>query len=197
MSVLLALFLFAWLSRGFWALKIGESLICAEQSSRSDAFLLDNFDPNYLVFERANALQRSGVASRVFVPIETFSDLETSNPVAEGLAELMARVARLEPIEFIPIDTRREPITLNAAMQIRNALTRQHVTSVTVVTPAFRSRRSVLIYRAVMVPAGIRVDCVPVFGERTANNWTHSWHGMEEVMQQFIKLQYYRFWVLR
>ena len=71
-----------------------------------------------------------------------------------------------------------------------------HENGVIVVTPAFRSRRSVLVYRTVLRPAGIEVHCVPVVGTYRPDNWTSSWHGIQDVTEQFIKLQYYRFYVL-
>ena len=62
--------------------------------------------------------------------------------------------------------------------------------------PAFRSRRTFLIYNAVLRLAGIQVGCAPVFGMTTVHNWMKSWHGMQSVALQFFKLQYYRFYVL-
>ena len=64
------------------------------------------------------------------------------------------------------------------------------------VTPGMRSRRSDLVYRSVLAPAGISVLCVPVFGRSTPDNWWHTWHGIQEVLEQSGKLQYYRFYVL-
>jgi len=108
----------------------------------------------------------------------------------------MARVARLTNMQVIPI-VETEPISLNSANQIRDFLLKERVRSVIVVTPGFRSRRSLLVYNTVFSPAQIAVGCVPVFGLRTMTNWTTTWHGLEDVALQFSKLQYYRLWVLR
>src|SRR5207244_13000096 len=89
-----------------------------------------------------------------------------------------------------------EPTWIKVAYQIRNFLTNRSLRSVIVVAPAFRSRRSSLVYRAVLRPAGIHVYCMPVLGDNTPENWTATWHGIEDVMEQFIKLQFYRFYVL-
>jgi hypothetical protein len=178
-----------------WAPAIGNSLVCSEQILPSDAFLVENFDADYLVFEHTRTLQASGVAVKAYVPVLKDEKHGGLNVVLKGTAELMARVAWLESMEFIPIDE-REPISLNAAMQIRDVLAGQKVKSVIVVTPGFRSRRSMMVYDSVLAPAGITVRCSPVFGQKTADNWTQTWHGIQEVLQQFIKLQYYRFWVL-
>jgi len=45
--------------------------------------------------------------------------------------------------------------------------------------------------------AGIATSSVTVFGARTPENWTQTWHGFEEVAKQFIKLQYYQLFVRR
>jgi hypothetical protein len=195
LSVLLFGILIVSLTRGFWTVKIAQTLVCKEQNPHSDALLLENFDPDYLVFERAAALQKAGIAARIFVPVPA-EDAEMPNTVFKGIAEVMARVAWLQEIEFIPIHE-VEPISLNAANQIRDFLTAQHLKSVIVVAPAFRSRRSSLVYNARLTPAGVTVGCVPVFGTNTPEDWTETWHGIQDVALQFFKLQYYRFYVLR
>jgi hypothetical protein len=182
-------------TRGFWMLKIGQSLVCTEEMSPSDVILVENFDPHYLVFERAAALHKAGFAARVLVPTQTSRDPERADLVSQGIAELMARVARLQDPTILPIRI-REPVSLNAAYQVRDFLIKEHLRSVIVVTDGFRSKRSALVYHAVLDPAGIKVGCMPVFGERTPRNWTKMWHGIEEVTEQFLKLQYYRFHVL-
>src|SRR5579862_4418877 len=119
-SVLFFLLVTGWISRGFWKARIGQSLVCQEGMRRSDAVLVENFDPDYLVFERAAALQRKGVADRVFVPIPSVES-DALNIVSEGIAEVMMRVARLQTVQFIPI-VETEPISLNSANQIRDFL---------------------------------------------------------------------------
>src|SRR5439155_10712211 len=118
---------------------------------------------DYLLFERAAALEKAGVAPTTLVPVEASPDATVANPVSSGIAEVMARQARLRAWRMIPFRT-IEPISLNAALQIRARLTADRITSVIVVAPGFRSRRSFLVYRATLGTAGIAVRCVPVFG---------------------------------
>ena len=183
------------LTHGFWATQIGGSLVCAEDLAPSDAILVENFDPRSLVFERAAALERAGVAPRVLVTVDGSGEPGVANAFSSGLAELMARRARLRNWEVIPING-IEPISLNAAVQIRDHLAADPIKSLIVVTPGFRSRRSSLVYRAVLGGVGVRVHCLPVFGTRAPDRWTDTWHGIEDVGEQFFKLQYYRFYVL-
>jgi hypothetical protein len=195
LALLMLVMLLVSVTRGFWMLRIGQSLMCTEEMSPGDVILVENFDPHYLVFERAAALHKAGLAARVVVPTQASRDTERADYVSQGIAELMARVARLQHVEILPIRL-HEPVSLNAAYQIRDFLIKEHLRSVIVVTDGFRSKRSALVYHAVLDPAGIKVGCMPVFGVKTPKNWTVTWHGIEEVTEQFLKLQYYRFYVL-
>lgn len=175
---------------------IGQSLVCPEEVVPSAAILIENFDPDYLLFERAAALREAGWSARVLVPVQAAGPpAEGPNPVASGIAALMSRLARMGSLDIIPIQN-VEPYTLNAAYQIRDILTREHLGSILLVVPGFRSRRSALTYEAVLASAGVRVHCVPVFGERTPENWAATWHGIQAIAEQLIKLQFYRLYVL-
>jgi hypothetical protein len=193
-GVLVAVVLVGALTREFWIGTIGWSLVCARDVARSDVILIENFDPDYLVFERAAELEKVRLAQRVLVPVPGSSDPAVPN-VMRGVAELMARQARIGAWEMVPIQE-TEPIALNVAFQIRDHLIRQQVKSVIVVTGGFRSRRSALIYRSVLGDGGTQVRCDPVFGQTGPERWAQTWHGIQTVVQEFLKLQYYRFYVL-
>jgi uncharacterized SAM-binding protein YcdF (DUF218 family) len=190
--VLIAIFI---VPHRFWAGQIGNSLVCKKQIEPSDALLLENFDLNYHVFERAAALQKAGVASRALVPslvtVKPSGVLESSMRVTR----LVAQTAKLETFDLIPV-REIEPITQNAARQIRDFLKKENIKSVVFVTPGFRSRRSELVFDEELTAHGIRVGCSPVFANVNPENWTSTWHGMQQVIEQFFKLQYYRFYVL-
>lgn len=185
----------ATLTSGWWSGPVGRSLVCAEQVAPSDAILVENFDPTYLLFERAATLEKAGLARITLVPVEASPDPKVANPVSAGVAEVMARQARLREWRTIPIQ-HIEPISLNAALQIRARLAGERIKSVIVVAPGFRSHRSSLVYRATLGAAGVKVYCVPVFNRTTPETWTHTWHGIQEVVEEVLKLQYYRFYAL-
>jgi hypothetical protein len=184
-----------WFSSGWWSAVIGRSLVCRGDPAPSDAILVENFDPDYLLFERARQLRRGGVAARVLVPVWTDAGTQEPNDVSLGIAQLMATISRIGPVETVPV-REVEPISLNAARDLLRFLEREHIRSVTVVTPLFRSRRSALVYGATLGRAGITVTCEPVQGSRGVDTWTRSWHGIQDVVQQWLKLQYYRLYVL-
>src|SRR5262245_66591768 len=93
-SGLVVLAVVALTTRDFWAGQIARSLVCRESLAPSDVILVENFDPTYLVFERAAALERAGLARRTFVLVEASGDSTAANPISRGLADLMARHAR-------------------------------------------------------------------------------------------------------
>src|SRR5262245_29618225 len=152
-----------WVSRNSWSPTVGRSLICVEATTPVDAVLVDNLDQNYLSFERAADLRKGGLNAPVFVPTKLAPDRKTLDMVSEGIVRVMTGVAQLHEFEIIPI-AEKEPITLNAAYQIRDHLMRKHIKSLLLVVPAFRSARSMLVYRSVFGPAGIDVHCAPVIG---------------------------------
>jgi hypothetical protein len=182
------------LTSRWWLAGIGRSLVCTEDVvARSDAILIENFEPYYILFERAAALEKAGLASMTFVPVETMPD--GPNPVSTGFVAVMARQARLRSWDVVPIRF-TEPISLNAAVQLRTRLTAERINSLIVIAPGFRSRRSALVYRTVLGAAGMKIHCVPVFGRTSPETWTRTWHGIQDVIEEFFKLQYYRFYVL-
>jgi len=184
-----------WLTSDWWTVAVARSLVCDASRAPSDAILVENFDPDYLVFERAAQLRQAGLAARVLVPIRTGPGTQEPSDVALGTAQVMATVSRIGPIEIVPV-REVEPITLNAARDVQRFLEREHIRSVIVVAPLFRSRRSALVYAATFASAGVTVHCEAVQGSRGVNDWTVSWHGIEDVGLQWLKLQYYRLYVL-
>jgi hypothetical protein len=91
--------------------------------------------------------------------------------VTEGVVDLMARFAHLRNWENIPV-REIEPISLNAALQASAVLRRQGVWSFGLVTPGFRSRRSSLVYDAVLRRDGV-ATCVYRYSSRTASRRGH------------------------
>jgi hypothetical protein len=183
-------------TRAMWMRAIVHDLVCAPSVAPSDAIVVDNDDYNYLVFEHAAELQRSGVATRIFVPAQASSDPNRVNRVSRLIVEAMVEVSEVRDPAIVPVP-QREPISLHVAYRVREALVREGIRSIVLVAAAFRSRRDELIYKRVLAPVGITVKCAPVFGSRTPDTWARSWHGIQEIGEQFLKLQYYRFYVLR
>jgi hypothetical protein len=184
-----------WLTTGWWTVAIGRSLVCDGRHGPSDAILVENFDLDYLLFERAAELRRAAVAPRVFVPVQAYPGTSRPNRVALENTQVMATIAHLGAIEVIPVHV-AEPISLNASLDVRRFIEREEVRSLTVVAPLFRSRRSALVYTATLGDAGVTVTCEPVQAAFGVDSWTQSWHGIQQVVEQWIKLQYYRMYVL-
>jgi hypothetical protein len=195
LGVPITLALALWSTSGWWTTMVARGLVCEANSARSDAILVETFDTTYLVFQRAADMRREGLAPRVFVQSSVDPASREPGEVAVARVRLLASLARLGEIEII--STRQaEPIMLNAARDIQTAFERNHIKSVLVVVPLFRSRRSELVYAATLGRAGIEVRCEPVQGSESISHWTRSWHGIQNVVEQWLKLQYYRFYVL-
>ena len=182
-----------WLSQGWWSVAMARSLVCDRDAAPSDAILIENFDPDYRLFERAATLRRTGLARRVLVPVA--ADAFGANRVARAIAETMADISRIGPVEIVPI-REIEPISFNAGLDVRNFAVREGIHSVIVVSPLFRSRRSVLVYNATLGRSGISVRCDPGQEDRAVTSWLETSHGIQNVAEQWLKLRYYQLYVL-
>ena len=194
--LLLGVGLLATITRGWWIPATARSLICNEgPPGASDAILVENYDTEYLLFETAGLLRKQGLASRILVAVPASWDSPAPNLVSKEIVGVMARVAQLPPPEIITVRA-TEPLTLSVTTQVRDYLRAQGLRSVIVVSSGFRSRRSSEVNERVFDQSGIRSTCVPVFGPSTVSNWADSWHGIQGVALELMKLQYYRFYVL-
>lgn len=194
-ALIVALVLVVYLTEPFWTHAVAESLVCehTEHLERADALLIDDFESDYSLFGRARQLQEAGLSSRAIAPVNVVSTGSIST-VSEAIIDALARLARLGNLRTVPVSN-VEPISLNTAFQIKQFVKENGIRSLMVVTPAFRSQRSMMIYAAVLNPAGVSTQCAPVFS-RSMQDWTQSWHGIQDVALQFVKLQYYRWYVL-
>jgi len=121
--VLASVLLLPWITRGLWAGALGKGLLCEEQGAGTgvDAIVVENFDVNYLVFERASELKRKGLTARVLVPVQAAPDTGEPDLVFGQIAELMGRTARIGELTMIPVRA-SEPISLNTAYRVRDFL---------------------------------------------------------------------------
>jgi hypothetical protein len=182
-------------TRGWWAPSIGSSLVSNNGFEKPDLILIDNLDTDYLLFEKARDLRREGVGAPILVPVTAAAnDPGQTNLVSQEIAQVLIRVARLDTVEFIP--TRQiEPITLNVARQVGDFLKGTNIKTVLILTSGFKSKRIHLIFKKVLAEVGIDAYCLPVWGTHRPDNWAESWHGIQEVFLQYVKLGFYRLWV--
>src|SRR4030095_3392707 len=78
-----------------WTSAMARSLVCAQDGAPRHLILIANFDPNYLLFERAAALQKDRIAPRALVPVSAWpQDSGIPNYISQTTAEVMARHSR-------------------------------------------------------------------------------------------------------
>jgi len=196
--VVLALFLALTLAtKAWWIPGLGRTLVCSSESVTPDLIVIDNLDSDYLLFEKAAELIERGFAGKVLVPVQASGrNPGAPNLVSREIVDVMVRVAGLDRAEIFPIK-QEEPITLNAARQVGEYLKGSNVKKVLVLTSGFKSRRLHMIFKKTLGEVGIESYCLPVWGGHRPENWAQSWHGIQEVLLQFIKLGYYRVWVMQ
>jgi hypothetical protein len=182
-------------TRGHWLPSIGGYLVCQESIGASDLILIDNVEPNYLLFERAQRLQSQGLAEIVLIPILNSGKSGQPALVSLGIVDVMCRISMLRNCTTFEAPG-REPISLNVAKRSAEEIKSRSARTVIIVTDGLRSRRAAEIYLHVLKPLGIAAHFQPVFGPHTPGNWFASWHGMQEIGLQLGKLWYYRLAVL-
>ena len=147
LALLLLILLVLLPTRAVWLTSIGRSIVHEGPVAPGDVIILENYDENYLVFKTAARLQREGLAERAIVPTPIFRDPTRPGLIAEGFVEVMTRVSRLREPNVLPV-RHSEPITLNVALQVAEALETEGIEDVIVVSPTFRSRRSLMVYES-------------------------------------------------
>jgi hypothetical protein len=129
------------------------------------------------------------------IPVVANKETLAPRPIEQSFVEIMSRNAGVDQYEIVPV-RHVEPIALNVALQVADFLGRNGMRSVIVVAPGFRSARSFLVYERVLASRGIRVQC---FAARTSvgvKDWWRTRHGIQGVGLEFVKLLYYRFWIM-
>ncbi len=186
------LFLLLAVTRGWWIPAIGRGLVSEAGSCKPDAILVDNLVSDYSLFEKAGELRKPGDPRMVLVPVRSSdTDPDKPDPLAREIAEAMIRQARLQPCQLLPFRG-VEPFTLNVALQVgRFIKSRPDIHSIMVVTEAFRSRRTLLVYGRVLGKLGVSGCTYPVWGARQPETWAATWHGRQDVLLQYLKLVYY------
>lgn len=178
-----------------WLPALAGTLICDASAGKADAIVIDNVEPNHLLFQRARELQEQGLAATVLVPIPSMLADGSPSTVQIGFMEVMCGVARVSACTPFPVHA-EEPISLGIAQEVSRELQARGVRSILLVTGELRSKRTDAAYRQVLAPLAIRVDCQPVAGSHTTANWYRTTHGIQDVVLQLGKLWYYRLAVL-
>ena len=175
---------------------MSESLVCEDPLAPSDAVLVESWGKPFLAgLSHAAALQREGYAGRTIVVRLIPRENEFMSPEAmEQIWELYCQSVGLRNTEVAAVK-QVEPITLNMARQVGQLLKGQQIKSVRLVSPVFHSKRSLLSYREILEPLGIRVRCTPVSGAIDRYYWWKTNHDIVMVIEEFLKLQYYRIFV--
>ncbi len=113
----------------WWVPALGWGLVSDSRIEKPDLILIDNLDPNYLLFEKAGDMKRRGLNTYVLVPVSASGqDPERPGLVARKIVEAMIEVAHLDWVELLHIQateptTRAEPSCKSSRFgQCKNSL---------------------------------------------------------------------------
>ncbi len=86
----------------------------------------------------------------------------------------------------------QHPITLTEAKIVLERLSGEGVRSAILLSPAFHTRRSFLVYRSVATPLRIKMIPWPYFTDFQLNGWWNHDLGFRDFFAEFFKLAYYK-----
>jgi hypothetical protein len=128
-------------------------------------------------------LHRLSGNKRQFALNEDYPGLVKKKLIASGLTEKQF-VVMVTPVEH--------PITLTEAKIVLKALSKEGSRSAFLLSNAFHTRRSFLVYRHVGKPLAINIIPLAYFSDFQLDNWWRHEEGLREFMAEFFKLAYYQ-----
>jgi hypothetical protein len=191
------------ISGPFLLTALATSLVQEDALERADLILVEmTVLPSPDALEHAASLYRQGYAPRIAVTRYTDSRRLTDGGVElpkslDKMLQIYWADAGLDgsAVESIPI-TVIDPVTLNSARQVAEYCRSQGIARVIIVPSRYHSRRSTLSYRRYMAPLGIELRSAPPAGGLRPDNWWRTKDGVLAITQEYVKLLYYRTFVL-
>lgn len=187
-----------------WLTAMATSLVHEDALASADLILVEMAvlpAPDAIAY--AASLYHRGYAPRIAVTRYIHSDRLADGGVQvpgslDKLLEIYWADAGLDGsiVESVPIQV-IDPVTLNSARQVAEYCRAHRVARVIIVPSRYHSRRSTLSYERYMTPLGIAMLSRPPEGRLRPDNWWRTKDGMLVVTQEYVKLLYYRAFVLQ
>lgn len=187
----------------FWLTQAGATLVERDSIEHADAILVDvTVAPSLSAMREASRLSQAGYAPRVlftrYVQTDRLERVGLQVPRDyDAVINLYAADAGLSlaTVDTIPIEV-IDPVTLNTARQVAVFCQARAIRSLILVEPLFHSRRSALTYAHFLAPLGIHSISQPVESGLLVTNWWRTKDGWLSVIEESVKLAYYRVFVL-
>jgi len=195
-TLLVFLMIFCLVTGRFWLLLVGRSLIHEDELAPSDVIVVENFEgPFFEGLSRAVRLQEEGFSPRILVLRLLPRESGFSSTLLEQIWDSYCHAVGIHDPEIVAVK-QVEPITFNIAQQLASTLEKTTIRSAILITGVFHSNRSCLTYQEVLEPLGIEIRCLPVSSVTDPDHWWQTSHDALYVVEEFLKLQYYRLFVL-
>jgi uncharacterized SAM-binding protein YcdF (DUF218 family) len=181
----------------------GAALVQRDALQPADAILVDvTISPSLSAMRQAAQLEHGGYAPKVlftrYVPTDRLERAGLQVPRDfDAVIRVYAEDAGLPlaTVETIPIEV-QDPVTLNTARQVAAYCQARGIRSLILVEALFHSRRSALTYARFLTPLGIRLMSQPIESGLQVSNWWRTKDGWLSVVEESVKLAYYRAFVL-
>jgi len=190
---------------GDWLLKSFHSILIANDriEGKYDAAVLECWTkPQSTMIKLADSIYRKNIIKDIYI---THFKYEPRKFYADGeVPKHIDKIINLYIYEFsqdtsnykkIPIEP-KDPITLNLARQVFEYLKPKGYKRIILISESYHSYRSKLAFEKVFENSGIQVSAIPAELGITKDNWWKTDSGLSTTFSEFIKLIYYRLFVL-
>ncbi len=137
----------------------------------------------------------SGKVKRIIVVLHRIAPSDRPFAFNEDYPHLVKKEMEtlgLKERDFTIIVTHiHEPITLTAARGALEAISKEGVRSVILLSPGFHTRRSYLIYQYLSNPFQIKIFPSACFKSYQLDHWWSQENGWRDFITEFLKLVYY------
>jgi uncharacterized SAM-binding protein YcdF (DUF218 family) len=190
------------LPHAWWLQALAGGLVREDAPGPADVIVVELFEhPSPAVFAHAARLRDAGIAPRVAVT--RYQDSPRLAAAGITLTRRFDDVLRVHwqdaglpdaAVEIVPVEV-RDPVTLNLARQIAEYCRARGYRRVALVASRFHSRRSAASLER--FGGGLTVLSLPPASGLTAGNWWTTKDGILTVLQEAVRLAYYRVVLLR
>jgi hypothetical protein len=194
-----------YLLTGNWLLKSFHSILIADDKIQGqyDAAVIECWTkPQSTMIKIADSLYHKKIIKEIYI---THFKYEPGNFYPGGeVPKYIDKIINLYIYEFsddtsrykkLPIQP-KDPVTFNLAKQVFENLKDKKYRKIILISESYHSYRSKLAFEKVFQNSGTEISTIPAEMGITKENWWESDTGLSTTFSEFIKLIYYKLFVL-
>jgi thymidine kinase len=139
-----------------------------------------------------NQLYKQGKCKEIYlIKIENNTLIYSDERLENFLKSVIDSTYGNLPVSFINLNV-EHPVTLNKSKELIEILKSKNIKSLAILTNAFHSRRTRMVYQKILEPENIRLYTLTYNTNFDKNNWWQQSDGFRMVVSEYLKYFYYR-----